>query len=79
MSETTTIPSTLPGAGKAPHPTRPAGVVHVVGGGPVGLFLSAMLQSVEGQAVRLYERRDQYTRTRMVSLAEYLTADSIDA
>jgi hypothetical protein len=43
------------------------------------LFLTALLQSIDGQAVRLYERRDEYTRTRMVSLAEYLIADSIDS
>jgi len=62
-----------------PPVVRPVGTVHVVGAGPVGLFLSALLQSCEGQPVRLYERRDRYTRTRMVSLAEYLTADSIDS
>jgi 2-polyprenyl-6-methoxyphenol hydroxylase-like FAD-dependent oxidoreductase len=58
---------------------RPSGRVHVVGAGPVGLFLTALLQSIDGQAVRLYERRDEYTRTRMVSLAEYLIADSIES
>ena len=55
------------------------GRVHVLGAGPVGLFLTALLQSIDGQAVRLYERRDAYTRTRMVSLAEYLIADSIES
>jgi 2-polyprenyl-6-methoxyphenol hydroxylase-like FAD-dependent oxidoreductase len=59
--------------------TRPMGRVHVLGAGPVGLFLTALLQSIEVQAVRLYERRDEYTRTRMVSLAEYLIADSIES
>ena len=58
---------------------RPLGRVHIVGAGPVGLFLAALLQSIEGQAVRLYERRDEYTRTRMVALAEYLVADSIES
>src|SRR4029450_12510248 len=58
---------------------RRAGRVHVAGAGPVGLFLTALLQSTDGQAVRLYERRDEYTRTRMVSLAEYLIADSIES
>ncbi len=62
-----------------PGAIRPPGTVHVVGAGPVGLFLTALLQSVAGQAVRLYERRDAYTRTRMVSLAEYLVADSIES
>ena len=59
--------------------TRPLGTVHIVGAGPVGLFLAAILQSIEGQRVRLYERRPEYTRTRMVSLADYLTADSLDS
>jgi 2-polyprenyl-6-methoxyphenol hydroxylase-like FAD-dependent oxidoreductase len=59
--------------------TRPMGRVHVLGAGPVGLFLTALLQSIDGQAVRLYERRDEYTRTRMVSLAEFLIADSIES
>ena len=58
---------------------RPQGTVHVVGAGPVGLFLTALLQSIDGQAVRLYEKRAEYTRTRMVSLAEYLVADSIES
>ena len=58
---------------------RPSGRVHVVGAGPVGLFLTALLQSIDGQPVRLYERRDEYTRTRMVSLAPYLVADSIES
>ena len=43
--------------------------VHVVGAGPVGLLLTALLQSVEGFSVRLYEKRHEYTRTRMVQLA----------
>ena len=57
---------------------RPMGCVHIVGAGPVGLFLAALLQSIEGQRVRLYERRAEYTRTRMVMLAPYLVADSIE-
>jgi 2-polyprenyl-6-methoxyphenol hydroxylase-like FAD-dependent oxidoreductase len=57
---------------------RPAGRVHIVGAGPVGLFLAALLQSIDGQRVRLYERRPAYTRTRMVMLASYLVADSIE-
>ncbi len=58
---------------------RPMGTVHIVGAGPVGLFLAALLQSVPGQRIRLYERRDAYTRTRWVSLARYLVADSIES
>jgi 2-polyprenyl-6-methoxyphenol hydroxylase-like FAD-dependent oxidoreductase len=58
---------------------RPDGRVHVIGAGPIGLFVAALLQSIDGQVVRLYEKRDTYTRTRMVSLAEYLIADSIES
>src|SRR5512134_891715 len=53
--------------------------VHVVGAGPVGLLLTALLQSMEGFSVRLYEKRREYTRTRMVQLAPYLVADSVEA
>jgi hypothetical protein len=51
----------------------------VVGAGPVGLLLTALLQSMEGLSVRLYEKRREYTRTRMVQLAPYLVADSIES
>ena len=51
--------------------------VHVVGAGPVGLLMAALLQSMEGCSVRLYEKRREYTRTRMVKLASYLVADSV--
>ena len=60
-------------------PQRPLGRVHIIGAGPVGLLLAALLQEVEGQQVRLYERRSEYTRTRMVSLAKYLIADSVES
>jgi 2-polyprenyl-6-methoxyphenol hydroxylase-like FAD-dependent oxidoreductase len=53
--------------------------VHVVGAGPVGLMLTALLQPVEELSVRLYEKRREYTRTRMVQLAPYLVADSIES
>src|SRR5262245_52852427 len=53
--------------------------VHVVGAGPVGLLLTALLQSMEGFSVRLYEKRGEYTRTRMVQLAPYLVADSVES
>src|SRR3954468_15338603 len=55
------------------------GHVHVVGAGPVGLLLTALLQSMEGFSVRLYEKRREYTRTRMVQLAPYLVADSLES
>jgi 2-polyprenyl-6-methoxyphenol hydroxylase-like FAD-dependent oxidoreductase len=51
--------------------------VHVIGAGPVGLMLAALLQSVDGCSVHLYEKRSEYTRTRMVQLAPYLIADSV--
>ena len=54
------------------------GRVHVLGAGPVGLMLTALLQSIEGFSVRLYEKRHEYTRTRMVRLAPYLVADSVE-
>ncbi len=50
-----------------------------MGAGPVGLLLTALLQSMEGFDVRLYEKRHEYTRTRMVQLAPYLVADSVEA
>ena len=53
--------------------------VHVIGAGPVGLLLTALLQSMEGFSVRLYEKRHEYTRTRMVQLAPYLVADSVQS
>jgi 2-polyprenyl-6-methoxyphenol hydroxylase-like FAD-dependent oxidoreductase len=53
--------------------------VHVIGAGPVGLLLTALLQSRQGFSVRLYEKRHAYTRTRMVQLAPYLVADSVDS
>jgi hypothetical protein len=45
----------------------------------VGLLLTALLQSLEGVSVRLYEKRREYTRTRMVTLAPYLVADSVES
>jgi hypothetical protein len=56
---------------------RTYGRVHIVGAGPVGLFLTALLQPMEGFSVHLYEKRPEYTRTRMVKLAPYLVADSV--
>src|SRR6476619_5094821 len=53
--------------------------VHVVGAGPVGLMLTALLQSIDGCSVCLYEKRREYTRTRMVQLAPYLVADSVES
>jgi 2-polyprenyl-6-methoxyphenol hydroxylase-like FAD-dependent oxidoreductase len=58
---------------------RPQGRVHIIGAGPVGLFLAALLQGTTDQQIRLYERRSEYTRTRMVSLAKYLVADSVES
>ena len=54
------------------------GRVHIIGAGPVGLLLTALLQSMEGFSVRLYEKRPKYTRTRMVKLSSFLVADSVE-
>jgi flavin-dependent dehydrogenase len=53
--------------------------VHVVGAGPVGLLLTALLQPTERYSVHLCEKRQEYTRTRMVQLAPYLVADSVES
>src|SRR6188472_3566114 len=42
-------------------------------------MLTALLQSIDGCSVHLYEKRRDYTRTRMVQLASYLVADSIES
>jgi 2-polyprenyl-6-methoxyphenol hydroxylase-like FAD-dependent oxidoreductase len=69
-----------PQSGFTTFEALPAGVrVHVVGAGPVGLMLAALLQPIEGLSVRLYEKRREYTRTRMVQLASYLVADSVES
>ena len=52
--------------------------VHIIGAGPVGLLLTALLQSL-GFSVRLYEKRPKYVRTRMVKLSSYLVADSLES
>jgi 2-polyprenyl-6-methoxyphenol hydroxylase-like FAD-dependent oxidoreductase len=53
--------------------------VHIVGGGPVGLMLTALLQTMGDFSIRLYEKRAEYTRTRMVTLSPYLVADSVES
>jgi len=53
--------------------------VHIIGAGPVGLLLAALLQPVEGLSVHLYEKRREYTRARMVQLSSYLVADSVES
>ena len=53
--------------------------VHIIGAGPVGLLLTALLQSMDGFSVRLYEKRPKYVRTRMVKLSSYLVADSLES
>lgn len=42
-------------------------------------MLTALLQSMEGFSVNLYEKRREYTRSRMVHLAPYLVADSVES
>ena len=56
-----------------------SGRVHIIGAGPVGLLLTALLQSLDEVDVCLYEKRPEYTRSRMVQLASYLAADSPEA
>ena len=41
--------------------------------------MTALLQSMDGMSVHLYEKRPAYTRTRMVTLAPYLIADSVES
>ena len=67
-----------PTGSKTSETLPPIGRVHVVGAGPVGLLLTALLQSMEGLSVRLYEQRHEYTRTRMVQLSPYLVADTVE-
>jgi hypothetical protein len=67
-----------PHAGSASAETLPPSVrVHVLGAGPVGLAVAALLQPSDRFSVHLYEKRSDYSRTRMVQLAPYLVADSI--
>jgi 2-polyprenyl-6-methoxyphenol hydroxylase-like FAD-dependent oxidoreductase len=69
-----------PQSGSTNLETMPSsGRVHVLGAGPVGLLLTALLQSVEAFSVHLYEKRREYTRTRMVRLGSYLVADSVES
>src|SRR6476659_6666104 len=56
-----------------------AGRVHIIGAGPVGLLLAALLQSMDGFSICLYEKRPKYTRTRMVKLSSFLVADSVES
>ena len=70
----------LPQSGVRPFETLPSGGrFHIVGAGPVGLLLTALLQPIEGFSVHLYEKRREYTRTRMVRLASYLAAESVES
>jgi 2-polyprenyl-6-methoxyphenol hydroxylase-like FAD-dependent oxidoreductase len=66
------------GSASAEIPRSPA-KVHILGAGPVGLLLTALLQTVPRFSVHLYEKRRDYTRTRMVQLAPYLVADTVES
>ena len=69
-----------PQPGSTAFETLPSAArVHVVGAGPVGLLLTALMQSMDGFSVHLYEKRPEYTRTRMVQLASYLVANSVES
>jgi hypothetical protein len=39
---------------------------------------TALLQGIDGLSVSLYEKRGEYTRTRMVRLAKHLVADTVE-
>ena len=54
-----------------PETTHAKRRVHIVGAGPVGLMLTALLQPTGTFSIRLYEKRRQYTRARMVKLDSY--------
>jgi 2-polyprenyl-6-methoxyphenol hydroxylase-like FAD-dependent oxidoreductase len=81
MASITTARTQKTGADIATIETLPARNrrVHIIGAGPVGLFLAALLQPMEGLSIHLYEKRNQYTRTRMVQLSSYLVADSVES
>jgi 2-polyprenyl-6-methoxyphenol hydroxylase-like FAD-dependent oxidoreductase len=61
-----------------PETTHVKRRVHIVGAGPVGLMLTALLQTTGTFSIRLYEKRREYTRARMVKLDSYLVADSVE-
>jgi 2-polyprenyl-6-methoxyphenol hydroxylase-like FAD-dependent oxidoreductase len=61
-----------------PETTQVKRRVHIVGAGPVGLMLTALLQTARTFSIRLYEKRSEYTRARMVKLDSYLVADSVE-
>jgi 2-polyprenyl-6-methoxyphenol hydroxylase-like FAD-dependent oxidoreductase len=69
------LDSDVPASGPAAAAVR----VHVLGAGPVGLAVAALLQSNDRFDVHLYEKRSDYTRTRMVQLSPYLIADSVES
>jgi 2-polyprenyl-6-methoxyphenol hydroxylase-like FAD-dependent oxidoreductase len=81
MASTQKSPTQKTDAGIVAPETLPARDcrVHIIGAGPVGLFLAALLQPVEGLSVYLYEKRPEYTRARMVQLSSYLVAESVES
>jgi 2-polyprenyl-6-methoxyphenol hydroxylase-like FAD-dependent oxidoreductase len=62
-----------------PETTHAERRMHILGAGPVGLMLTALLQTTGIFSIRLYEKRREYTRTRMVKLDSYLVADSVES
>lgn len=63
----------------APETTHAERRLHIVGAGPVGLMLTALLQTTGTLSIHLYEKRREYTRTRMVKIDPYLVADSVES
>ena len=68
-----------PQSGLGTPGTSRSGRVHVIGAGPVGLLVTALLQPLPGLSVHLYEKRRGYSRSRMVRLGSYLVADSAES
>src|SRR5262245_3177291 len=68
----------MPAPPTVPEVVSSPAQVHVIGAGPVGLLLTALLQQIDDLSVTVYEKRSAYTRTRMVQLASYLLADSVE-
>ncbi len=69
-----------PGSGFTTYEALPpGGRVHIVGAGPVGLLLAALLQSVDDVDVRLYEKRRHLHAQSDGGARALLVADSIES
>ena len=68
------MPST---SGLATDDSPLSGRVHIIGAGPVGLILAALLQPMRAFSVHLYEKRRSTPGPGWSSSRDYLVADSI--